>query len=203
MKKLMIIVCLLYSLNGISQSQELKQLSLDIEKLAQLKSMLSQMYQGYTILDKGYNNIKDLSEGNFSLHKNFLDGLLTVSPAVRNSKKIVDIITAQASLVKEYKASFSHFKSLNIFQPAELDYLSSVYTNLFNRSVAHLEELALIINEGRLRMNDAERLDAIDRIAASMNEKVTALRQFNKHNESLSQQRVQQKLDTRKLKSLY
>ena len=203
MKNIFIVLFLFCSLKGISQSQELKQLSLDIEKLAQLKSMLSQMYQGYTILDKGYNNIKDLSQGNFSLHKNFLDGLLTVSPAVRNSKKIVDIITAQASLVKEYKTAFGHFKLLNIFQPAELDYMSSVYTNLFNRSVDHLEELALILTEGRLRMNDAERLASIDHLYVSMKEKLLALRQFNKRNESLAQQRIQQQHDTKQLKSFY
>ena len=29
------------------------------------------MYQGYKIVSKGYNTIKDISEGNFDLHKTF------------------------------------------------------------------------------------------------------------------------------------
>ena len=51
------------------QAQELEELALDIEKLAQFKQILSDMKKGYTILSGGYNTIKNLSQGNFNLHK--------------------------------------------------------------------------------------------------------------------------------------
>ena len=98
---------------SFAQSDEAQQLLLNIEKLTQLKKILNEMYQGYKIVSKGYNTIKDISHGNFDLHKTFLDGLLEVSPAVKKYKRIVDIISLQSSLVKEYRSAFNRFKKSN------------------------------------------------------------------------------------------
>src|ERR1700730_18790216 len=78
-----------------AQTQEAQQLLLNWEKLTQLKSVLKNMYEGYRIVSKGYNTIKDISQGNFTLHQVFLDGLLEVSPAVRKYKRVFDIINYQ------------------------------------------------------------------------------------------------------------
>jgi hypothetical protein len=64
-----------------AQTSDLTQLILDIEKLTQLKGILSDMKTGYTIIDGGYNQVKSISQGNFNLHSTFLNGLLAVSPA--------------------------------------------------------------------------------------------------------------------------
>src|SRR4051794_23202445 len=109
MKKLVFIL-LLSSNMAFGQSQEAKQLLLDVEKLAQLKQMLSQMKTGYDILHKGYTSIKNISKGNFDLHKTFLDGLLQISPAVRKYKKIAEIIEFQLKIVKEYRSAFAEFR---------------------------------------------------------------------------------------------
>ena len=82
MKKIIIIIALLFSCKIQAQSYELQRLLLDIQKLAQLKSILTDLYKGYEILNTGYNTIKSISEGNFNLHKAFLDGLLAVRRAV-------------------------------------------------------------------------------------------------------------------------
>src|SRR5690348_15802827 len=108
MKKLVIILNLVfYSLLPVykvsAQADEIKQLLLNIEKLAQFKQILSDMKKGYQILEGGYNTIKDISEGNFNLHKAFLDGLMEVSPTVRNYRRVAGIINYQVVLVKEYR----------------------------------------------------------------------------------------------------
>ncbi|HUQ67577.1 MAG TPA: hypothetical protein VM101_15550, partial [Flavitalea sp.] len=63
---------LLFAMMGyqpsFSQSDEAQQLLLNVEKLTQLKKILNDMYKGYKIVSKGYNTIKDISEGNFDLH---------------------------------------------------------------------------------------------------------------------------------------
>ncbi|WP_236937576.1 hypothetical protein [Flavobacterium coralii] len=82
----------LITVQGNAQVQELKQLALNIEKLAQFRAILKDMKEGYEILSKGYNTVKDLTQGNFDLHKTFLDALLQVSPAVRNYKRVGEII---------------------------------------------------------------------------------------------------------------
>ena len=81
MKKLIIILgIVLFTFpmanKALAQKDEIAQLLLNVEKLAQFKQILSDMKKGYKILNGGYNTIKDLSEGNFSLHKTFLDALM-------------------------------------------------------------------------------------------------------------------------------
>lgn len=78
-----------------AQSYEAEQLLLNVQKLSQLKQMLADLKKGYETLYKGYSTIKDISEGNFNLHQIFLDGLFRVRPAVRNYKKVGDIISLQ------------------------------------------------------------------------------------------------------------
>ena len=77
MKKFAIIFAFV-SLNKVSYSQsaEAQQLLLNVEKLAQMKKILQQLYDGYKILHGGYTAIKNISEGNFSIHKVFLDPLI-------------------------------------------------------------------------------------------------------------------------------
>ena len=67
-----------------AQSADMTQLILDIEKLTQLKGILSDMKTGYTIIDGGYNEVRQIANGNFNLHASFLNGLWLVSPAVSN-----------------------------------------------------------------------------------------------------------------------
>ena len=109
MKYFFSILLFFYSFKTFSQAQELQQLALDIEKLTQFKQILSDMKKGYAILLGGYNTIKDISQGNFNLHKDFLDGLLAISPAVAKYTKIADIISMQLQLVKGYKSAWSRF----------------------------------------------------------------------------------------------
>lgn len=187
---------------AMGQSDEAQQLLINVEKLAQLKKMLNNLYQGYQIISKGYNTIKDISKGNFNLHQAFLDGLMQVSPAVKKYRRVADIINYQIRLVKEYKSAFKRFKGSNLFTTAEIQYLGNVYGNLFNKSLQNLDELAMVITAGKLRMSDDERIKAIDRIFNDMGEKLNFLQAFNKENNVLAIQRGREMLDTKISKQL-
>ena len=192
-----------FSIRARGQEEEIQQLILNIEKLNQLRSILDNMYKGYKIISEGYNTIKDLSEGNYSLHKLFLDGLLQVSPAVRDYKKVLDIITFQRQLIKEYKSAYSRFKSASVFNTDEIHYLGKVYDNLVDRSLKNLDELLMVITAGQLRMNDAERLDAIDHIYLEMQDKLQFLRHFNDRSTLIAAQRLKNKKEVDDLRLLY
>jgi len=190
MKKIIVIlvICSL-AFQVKAQSDEAQQLLLNWEKLAQFKKILQNMYDGYKILHKGYTAVKDISEGNFTLHKSFLDGLLQVNPAVRKYKRIADIINYQLRIAKEYKAAFNQFKEDKQFTIQEIDYLSTVYKNLFEQSLKSLDELAMVITSGKLRMSDDERLQAIDKIYAAVEDQFSFLKDFNSNTAMLSLQR--------------
>lgn len=194
MKKLLIVL-LCAPFLCLGQSQEAKQLLLNVEKLAQLKLMLSHMKTGYQILSKGYNTITDISKGNFSLHKTILDGLLEVSPSVRKYKRVADIIDIQLKIVKEAKSALSEFKNNRQFSIKEIDYLSGIYGNLLTESLKTLDELAMVITAGKLRMSDDERLKAIDRVYDEVIEQYSFLNEFSNSTAILSMQREKEKMD--------
>lgn len=181
--------------NGFSQSQEAQQLLLNMEKLSQLKNILSDMKRGYEVVSQGYKAVSGIAKGNFSLHEVFLDGLMLVSPEVKKYRKVADILTYQKRLVSEYKTAFTRFRAAGTFNLSELEYLGSVYGDLLAASLDNLDELAMVITAGKLRMSDEERLKAIDRIFLEVEDKLLFLRDLNKQALQLSGQRERQKLE--------
>lgn len=186
-----------------AQAAEIQQLLLDVQKLAQLKGILSDMYKGYQIVSSGYETIKNISEGNFNLHQVFLDGLLAVSPAVQNYKRIADIVNDQVMIVKEYKNAFNQFKLDANFTIEEITYLGKVYSNLFNASLKDIDELIMVITASTLRMSDDERLSSIDKIFAGMQDKLTFLRHFNNNTTLLAVQRAKERNDVSTIQNIY
>ena len=208
MKKLIIILgIVLFSLpmanKALAQKDEIAQLLLNVEKLAQFEQILSDMKKGYEILSGGYNTIKDLSQGNFNLHKTFLDALMDVSPTVKNYKRVANIINYEVILIKEYKSAFNRFKRDTNFNEQELAYLGRVYKNLFKQSLDNLDNLVTIITANQLRMSDDERLGAIDRIFADMQDKLLFLRHFNNNTTVLALQRAKEKNDAGTMRLIY
>lgn len=192
-----------FFIQSYSQSQEAQQLLLDVSKLAELKNILTDLKKGFTILEGGYNTIKSISEGNFNLHQSFLNGLLEVNPTVKNYKRIADIIDAQLKIVREYKSAFRQFQSSNLFTDGEVDYISNVYTNLFDRSVKNLDALVTVITSGTLRMSDDERLNSIDSIWKTVSDQLSFLRHFNSQTKLLALQRTKDQNDVNVERGLY
>lgn len=208
MKKLLILLALVASMQSIvcrgqSTSDLIEQLVLDFQKLQDMKAILQDMYDGYKILDQGYTQIKNIAQGQFNLHKAFLDGLLAVSPVVKNYYRVAAIITAEFSLVKEYKASSSRAHASGLFTGAELGYIDGMYSTLFSRSLQSIDELTMILTDGELRMSDAQRLAGIDRVYTEISGQLRAVRQLNDETSVQMMQREKETNDIQTLKRLY
>jgi len=199
----LLVVGMVISLTVTAQAEELEELALDIEKLAQYKQILADLKKGYDILTKGYGIIRDVSKGQYDLHKAFLDELLAVSPEVRKYQRVADIIDYQLRLVAEYKAAYNRFKGGGWFNTNELAYMGSVYNNLFNLSLKNLDDLITILTASKLRMSDDERFAAIDKIFADMQDKLLFLRHFNNSASVLSLQKARELQGERALQQLY
>ncbi|MWB92921.1 TerB family tellurite resistance protein [Flavobacterium sp. GA093] len=199
MKKILIVTILITLLmipvKSMGQSAEIQQLILNIEKLSQFKKILSDMKKGYELLSGGYKTVKDMTEGNFSLHKTFLDALMQVSPAVKNYKRVAEIVEYQISIVKESRNGMNRFIKNGNFSGQEINYFEKVYGNLLNQSLRNLDELTMIITADKLRMSDDERLKAVDDIYEQMQDKLLFLRNFNNTSNVLALQRAREKND--------
>jgi DNA repair ATPase RecN len=191
------------SLNASAQADELQQLTLNLEKLAQFKQILSDLKKGYEIVSVGYNTIKNISQGNFNLHKDFLDGLMQISPTVKKYKRVADIINYQIIIVKEYKRAFGRVKNDKNFNSQELEYLNRVYNNLFKQSLKNLDDLTTVVTANKLRMTDDERLKSIDDIFNEIQDKVMFLRHFNNNTTILAVQRAKERNDAATIRNIY
>lgn len=198
----MLFTVLIMRADGFAQSTEAQQLLLNVEKLSQLKNILKDMKKGYEVISKGYNAVKNISQGNFSIHEVFIDGLMLVSPEVRKYRRVADIIINQKNILSEYKTALKRFRSAGLFTEDELDYLSKVSASLFSQSMDNLDELTMVITANNLRMNDQERLQAIDRIFEDTADKLTFLRSFDREAGLLLQQRKAAKVDLGGVKGL-
>jgi len=184
------------------QEQELQQLILNIEKLAQFKQILADMKKGYDILSAGYNTVKDLSEGNFTLHKTFLDGLLKVSPAVKKYYKVADIIRYQLIIVKQCTNGKRFFNSSHQLKDYAA-YGNLVYDKLLAQSLDGLNDLLKVLTDGTYRMSDEERLQEINGIYENMKDQLNFLQYFNSSNGMLDLQEKREKRDLDVLKKYY
>ncbi|MFD2871938.1 TerB family tellurite resistance protein [Mucilaginibacter ximonensis] len=200
MKKLLIISLIFMAQVCKAQSiaQCLEQLSLDYQKLAGLKSILSQMYTGYEVLSKGYGAVKGVAQGNFSINEAFLDGLYVVSPTVRKYPKIAQLISNQEMLVSEI-----HAVKTASFSPDEVGYMMDVYNNLITQSLNNLSALTMVVTDSQLRMSDAERMGMIDQLYEESKNELGYLRSFNNRLYQTSLIRARQTQDKNNVKSLY
>lgn len=196
-------VLVVFGTSARAQSAEVQQLLLNVEKLGQLKNILSDMKKGYQIVSNGYNSVKNIAQGNFSLHEVFLDGLMLVNPEIKKYKRVADIIKCQKNLVSEYRSAFERFSRSDNFNVLEIGYLENVYQRIFDESLDNLEELTLIVTSSKLRMADEERLRAIDRIFADTQNKLLFLRSFNNEADLLNLQRKREKAALKHLQSQF
>lgn len=202
----MLSLIFLLSFNGAwcrAQSHEAQQLLLNYEKLLQLKSILSDMQKGYEIVSTGYNAVREISQGNFSLHDAFMAGLADVSPAVKNYRYVAEIIRNQKGILKEYKSALNQFRASDLLVHEETRYLERVYGNLFQKSLENLDELVTILTASSLSMSDDERLAAIDRIHADVEDQLHFLRKFNTSTRMLVLQRGKEQRNTEAIRKLY
>ncbi|MBC8986666.1 TerB family tellurite resistance protein [Pedobacter sp. N36a] len=196
---------ILFLFSGLvkAQSTEVQQLLLNVEKLSQLKNILTDMKKGFSVISGGYDAIKNISKGNFTLHEVFMDGLLLVRPEVKKYRRVADIITYQKKIVTEYKLAYDRFRSAGNFNLSELDYFAKVYQQLFDQNLNNLDALVMVTTSLTLRMSDEQRLQAIDRIFADTEDKLMFLRSFNAQANLLSAYRDKEKQQIRDSRSFY
>lgn len=178
-------------------------LLLDTEKLHHLKSILSDMKTGYTIIKNGYEGIKELSQGNFNLHRLYLDGLLAISPAVRDHPLVAETMAAELAVVREYKAAAARWHGCGFFTTGELAYIDRWYAILLDKSLASMGELTMVLTADILRMEDGARVDVVERVYAEIREQLSMLRSFNGRTGLQLSQRIKSKNELQTYNQFY
>ena len=194
---------MLFAVKGFSQSQELEQLRLDLEKLVQMKSMLSNMYNGYQTLAKGYDQITSLAKGNFDLHKNYLDQLLQVSPQIMNSSVLQGILDKRSAVGLESASAYWQYVRSGLFTNTELMNLKAQFDSFNAVVLRKIDQLNKVLTPGSLRMSDSERISAIERVDRDVGEALGSVRALVKEQNAVAALRGLQKKEISSMRSLY
>ena len=200
---ILIIVVVFFRYSVFAQAQELEQLKINLEKLLQLKLMLAQAKQGYQTLTNGYNAVRDVSKGNFDLHKKQLDMLMVVSNQVRSSPSIQKSLTNYGSMEKEVRDWMQVARSLGVFTSKELDEMNKDLLMMIVKSKDDRQTLSLVLSDGTLRMSDAERLSLMEMISSNSDQYLASVRQKVKAQTGIAVARVQTKKDRDAIRRLY
>jgi hypothetical protein len=180
-----------------------EELALDAQKLSSMKATLQEMYQGYTELKNGYTRIRDVVKDNFNLHEVFLDALWVLSPAVRNDPRLEEIINTEYRLVQVYQAATGRLSGQGVWTAQELGFITGTFSTLLQRSMQVVEELTMITTDNELRMNDAQRLQALGRIDTEIKDELGFMERFDQELAIEAARRGQESNDINTLKSMY
>lgn len=180
-----------------------EELALDVEKLSSMKATLQQMYKGYTELKNGYTRIRDIVQDNFNLHKAYLDALWILSPAVRSDPRMQAIINTEYRMVQVYQAATGRLNGQNVWTAQELGFITSTFSTLLQRSLQVIDELTMVSTDNELRMDDAQRLQALGRIDTEIKDELAFMERFDQELAIEAARRGQESNDINTLKSIY
>jgi len=201
--KLVYFIPMLLFLQVKGQSVEMKQLLLNIEKLAQMKAQYQTMVQGYRTLENEYRQVNDLVKGNFLLHQEYLDGLWAVRPSVRQYGRIQTIVQRHRQMVDEYRIVLQQLQSARMLKTQELQGLQSSMAAVVNRSNGLLNDMMLVLTPGKLRMNDEERIGLINRVDEEGSELLQQFRSIVNGYSALVDRRMLRQREVKSIRSLY
>lgn len=198
MKLYLLFILLSVQLSVTAQTQALKQLQLNIEKLAQFKMMLQGMQSQYAMLQNQYSNIKNQATGSLALHRDFIERLSSISPKVRNAGAVVRILSLQQTIIAEYRTVSNIIKGNRSLQPSELLQLQNALSNVLSAVSRNIDALTLVLSPGKLQMTDPDRLEFLNTLTTDMERQLAHIRNFTSQAQQVLQlrDRLQQESQT-------
>ena len=145
-------------------SQKKTQKKYLLEQIAALHMYSSYVKQGYNIAHNGLGTITGALGQEFSLHNEYYLQRSTVNPLVKNSPQVNQIVTWQNEMLGGFA---------RIDQNAELTLEQKVYLDKVKKALLadcehQLTALHNLIKDGKLQMNDEERIGRLNQIHAAM-----------------------------------
>ncbi|RYY52558.1 MAG: hypothetical protein EOO09_21040 [Chitinophagaceae bacterium] len=197
--------CALGSLSGYGQNwneifrQKKTQQRYLLEQIAALEMYTGYLKKGYELVGGGLQTIRDISNGEFSLHSAFISGLKEVSPVVRNDVRVLEIIGMQVNIGR----AFGNLRSRSDLNVSTQLYIQDVRENLWEDSLKDLEELLMVITSGSVEMGEGERIERLNKVYLSMKEKMAFTQHFATEVSHYSRQKEMEKRSIEQLKQSY
>lgn len=137
-----------------------------IQQIAALEVYIGYARKGYEIVGDGLHLVRQITGGEFSLHKAFFASLGLVNASVSRSPAVAEILDRGLSLLGIVK-SWKH----DLLNESGVAYVSLVKSGLLAECASELEDLLVVITSGKLEMSDDERLGRLEALRLSMEDK--------------------------------
>jgi hypothetical protein len=174
-----------------------------LQQIAALQAYIKVAEKGYTIAEQGLQTIGQIKNGEFTLHSAFYSSLKAVSPAVANMAEVAEIIGLEASIIEQFSHKLIGYRQSAWLQPAEVSYITLVYTGLVNNGLELITALANLTTDGQLSMTDGERINRIQQMDTDMQRQYRLAQAFTHQTDLLTIQRQQEGNDIETLKGIY
>jgi len=182
---------------GATQKQYL------LQQIAALQVYDGYLQKGYSIAKDGTGTIGSIKNGDLSLHTGHIDSLKIVSNSVRNYSKVKGVTKLQQQIITSHNKVYPQLTQGNQLNANELTNFNKIYQAILQQSKTGLEELQLVITDGKLSLTDNERIARIDKLYKEMQDLYGKEQKFNNQTLALAAQRSRGSKDNKTLKSLY
>lgn len=184
-------------------SQKKTQREYLMQQVAALKVYTRYLKKGYDIVNKGLTAIGDIKNGTFNLDQDYFNSLRNVSPVIRKSPKVKEILEYQHAMNEAFRVFIPQCKKDDHLTSEEVTYIEAVCQHLRNEAHAALDELTRITTAGESEMTDDARLKRLDAIHAKVEEHYTFSRSFIDGVTVLCRQRSREKQDIHLVEKLH
>ena len=199
--------CFMCTTNAQSFSEWFKQKKTQkkylLAQIAALETYLKAVEKGYDIANSGLSAISMLKDGDFLQHAAYFRSLEMVSAKVKNYSKVLAIAEMEdrSEVVREV---LSDSNDQNVYlNTRELASLRKILENTADAAIHDLEELELLVIDGKLKMTDDERIRRIDGLYLEVKRKLRGVLQLAKNVRSMIASRAKRRKDLSGLKQLY
>lgn len=166
-----------------------------MQQIAALQVYIGYVQKGYSIVQKGLDDIGKLKKGDLDIHTDYFNSLRSVNPKVREYSKVAAIISMQLDILKVYRDARKSMAQGGLFTGQEENYVAGVYKKLLDDCTATTDELIMVTTDGKLQMTDDERIKRIDKMYSEMQTRYGFVRSFSDQSRLLATARAHDKND--------
>lgn len=149
------------------------------------------------------DDISSWVEKQRKLYEDYYNELWQVKQVIGDYDRVRDIIKLQSRIVSGYTRAYGLFKQDKHFSSDELDHMFKVYSGILSESLKNVDQVLLVVNALITQMDDADRLDIINKAVDGIQKNYDDLDRFNQQNIQLSLNRGVDAGDIKTVKKLY
>ena len=160
--------------------QTATELLLNLQKFSVIAAGKNILLNNNLDLVTSYQKLKDITDGNFSLHEDFIKRVLgKVKDEVKQHSKAIQLLEVLQAIRKEAQQSRTLIATAGVFSEPELAFFVDSYQQCYREAGHLIAEYLMVITDDDMKANDGERILLVIDIHQDAVNLYNSLRRFN------------------------